>query len=81
MNRKKPRIAKLAAAGLAIGLVLASAMAPAAEDIDESICRQAFNNCLGDLVKGLLGWWDALTGLAYCLNGREFCLKYVVYFL
>lgn len=81
MNHKKPSLARLAAAWILAGLVLLSALAPAAEEIDESICREAFQHCLGDLVKGLLGWWDALTGLAYCLNGREFCLKYVIYFL
>ncbi len=81
MMRKKPSGAKLVAAGILAGLVLVAAGLPATEEIDESICREAFNNCLADLVKGLLGWWDALTGLAYCLNGREFCLKYVIYFL
>ena len=72
----------MAAGCLLAGLILVAAAAPAAaEEIDESICREAFINCLSDLGKGLLGWWDALTGLAYCLNGREFCLKYVVFFL
>jgi hypothetical protein len=82
MKMKKRNVRALALGWVLAAVCVFSAVAPAlGEEVNETICQEAFLNCLNDLASGALGWWNVLLGASYCLNGREFCRKYVEIFL
>jgi hypothetical protein len=82
MKMRKRNVRTSVLGWVLVAVCALSAVAPAmANEGSEDICREAFQNCLHDLSGGLLGWWNVLLGAAYCLNGREFCRKYVQVYL
>jgi len=68
MKTKRSTVSRMAVAFVFLALILAAG----AGALEASRCGDALRSCLNDPLNQIM-----FTGVAYCLNGYYFCVKFI----